>query len=96
MRSRNAAASGPCTSILPSVETSQTPTAARTIAASRSQEARQSASPGAGKWLGRSQSPASSIGAPRATAPAWVGGRRTGAKPGPAPPAPSAAIGTGV
>ena len=44
-------ASGPCTSILPSVETSQKPTAPRTVVTSRLTVSSQLASPGRGKIL---------------------------------------------
>ena len=69
------AASGPATSILPRVETSQTPTAARTTAPRGRSACRQSVSPACGKHCGAHPEPGLDEPRARAAAPACGGGQ---------------------
>ena len=76
-RFMNSAASGPTTSILPSVEASNRPTLARTARHSRATAACMS-SPAAGNTRRASTGPTSSNTAPWLAAQSWMGVRRIG------------------
>src|SRR5437762_2953796 len=77
IRSRKTAASGPTTSILPSVDASRAPAAFRTARHSRSTAASRS-SPSSGKYRGRSHCPTFSKTAPLSTWAPWIGVVRFG------------------
>ena len=72
----------PKTSILPSVETSQTPTALRTASASRQAACQPAGVAGRGKYWARIHSPASVNTAPCLFGPAMAGVRRAGGSRG--------------
>ena len=78
----NFAASGPTTSILPSVEASNNPAALRTVTHSRLTAACIS-SPALGKYQARFHWPTSSNTAPCASAQGWIAVRRVGSNSGP-------------
>ena len=72
------AASAPCMSILPSVDTSHTPTLPRTVRTSRLTLSSQSVSPARGYHCARSQAPLSTNTAPCSCAQRCDGGSRVG------------------
>ena len=80
----NFAASGPTTSILPSVEASNRPAVLRTVTHSRLTAACMS-SPGFGKYQARFHWPTSSNTAPWASAQGWIAVLRVGSNSGPRP-----------
>ncbi|MOA17223.1 hypothetical protein D3C78_1374730 [compost metagenome] len=82
MRFRNFAASGPTTSILPSVEASNTPTLSRTVLHSRLIASCMS-SPARGKNQARFQLPTSSNTAPAASSSSCIGVLRVGSNSAP-------------